>query len=212
MTPKFAAHATAMETAGWTVLRNTWSDKLLQRLATMDRLVPNFKLVREAYDGLPMRVAEEITGELVFSKASVGVAAGWFRTRVDTIASGAPVGFVPGVCIAGPTTDAGAQLSVIPGSARLGVAVTVPQQLAIGVTLAQGDAAILDSRAMRRWSPAESVFQLSVVRPWIEPEHDAAGLVAADTPPRAARFAGVAGRPAESLESWLFERHERRSS
>lgn len=207
----FPAHVTAVETSGVAVLRTTWSDKLCQRLAGMDSARPNFRVVREAYEGLPMRVAQDVAGEQVFSRARTGVPRGWYRTRTDTVAAGAPNTFIPGVCIAGPVGGGPGSLSVIPGSARLPADTAVPTELAVSVDLDAGDVAVLDSRCMRRWSAPETTFQLSVVRPWIEPEQDAAPLVDPQGPARASRFAGLPWMPAPTLESWLFDRHERRS-
>ncbi len=206
----FPGHVIAIETAGFAVLRNTWSDKLRQRLFGLELGRPAFRSIREAYDGLPMRVAQEVIGEPIFSSARVGLPPGWFRARTDTVDSGAPASFIPGVCIAGPVGDMPAALAVVPGSARLPTEAEVPTELAIEVRLVPGDVAVLDSRCMGRWSVPETIFQLSVVRAWVQPDLDASAMVGPDLPARAARFAGVASAPAATLESWLFERHERR--
>jgi hypothetical protein len=206
----FPSYVTAVETSGFAVLRNTWSDKLRQRLGA-ESGNPAFRSVREAYDGLPMRVAQDVAGEQIFSLARVGLPAGWLRARTDIIGSGAPASFIPGLCIAGPVGDTAALLAVVPGSARLPLDAEVPEELAAEAELAPGDVAVLDPRCMRRWSIPKTIFQLSVVRTWIQPECDASAMVGPDAPPRAARFAGVPSAPAATFESWLFARHERRS-
>jgi hypothetical protein len=208
MSVAMPAYLTAVETAGVAVLPITWSDRLCQRLSTMtaERLVP--RVLREAYEGLPLRVAQEIAGEQVLSYAGVGTRAGWHRQRVDTVADGAPRTFVPGLCIAGPVGDAPVTLSYLPGSARLRRGAATLGDLAAHAELAPGDVAVLDSRCTRRWSDPATVFQLSVVRPWIEPERDFAALVTTDTPPRVARFTGAPWAPAATPSQWLFDRHE----
>lgn len=211
MTVLFPTYLTAVETAGVAVLRVTWSDKLRQRLATMtaDRL--SVRVLREAFEGLPIRIAQGLAGEQVFSGAGVGVRHGWYRQRLDTVAAGAPGNFVPGVCVAGPVGGQAVDLDYVPGSARLPADAAVPEDLTARVRLAQGDVAVLDSRCARRWSHPEQVFRLSVVRPWLEPERDGRELVGSDILPRVQRFAGVPWAPATTLEQWLFERHERRN-
>jgi hypothetical protein len=206
----FPGHVIAVETAGFAVLRNTWSDKLRQRLLGLELGRPAFRSIRESYDGLPMRVAQKVVGEPIFSSACVGLPSGWFRARTDTVDSGAPASFIPGVCIAGPVGDVAAVLAVVPGSARLTSEAEVPAELAVEVGLAPGDVAVLDSRCMRRWSAPQTVFQLSVVRAWVQPDLDGPAMAGPDLPARAARFAGVGSAPATTLESWLFERHERK--
>ena len=207
----FPSYVLAVQTAGFAVLSNTWSDKLCQRLLGLDASRPNFRSVREAYDGLPMRVAEAVAGEQIFSSARTGLPSGWFRARTDTVDSGAPVGFIPGVCISGPVAREAVMLAVVPGSARLTAGAAAPADLAVETELGPGDVALLDSRCMQRWSAPQTVFQLSVVRTWIQPELDVSALTGPDLPARAARFAGAGSAPAVTLESWLFERHERRT-
>jgi hypothetical protein len=203
-------HLTAVETAGVAVLRVTWSDKLRQRLATQtgDRII--LRVLREAYEGLPLRVAEQIAGEQVLSHAGVGVPAGWYRQRVDTVADGAPRAFVPGLSILGPVGAEPVTLSYAPGSARLPHDAPVPVESATDIELAPGDVVVADSRCALRLSDPAAVFQLSVVRAWLEPERDFTAFVTRDVLPRVARFAGVASVPAATPEQWLFERHERR--
>jgi hypothetical protein len=207
----FPAYVTSVETSGVAVLRNTWSGKLRDPLAAINAGLPTFRVIREAYDGLPMRVAQAVAGEQIFSRARIPLPDGWHRARTDTVASGAPLTFVPGLSIAGPVSADTVRLSFVPGSARLPADAEVPEEMVVHVELDPADVAVLDARCMRRWSAPESTFELSVVRTWIEPELDASRLVAPDGPERAKRFAGMPWIPAPSVESWLFERHERRT-
>ena len=135
MTVRFPTYLTAVETAGVAVLPVTWSDKLCQRLATMtaDRL--SVRVLREAFEGLPMRIAQALAGEQVFSGAGVGVPAGWHRQRLDTVAAGAPSNFLPGVCVAGPVSSRAVDLDYVPGSARLPADAAVPEDLTAGAQL-----------------------------------------------------------------------------
>jgi hypothetical protein len=211
MTLAMPSYLTAVDTAGVAVLPVTWSDKLRQRLAAMpaDRL--SLRVLREAYEGLPMRVAQGIAGEQVLSSAGLGAAPGWHRQRVDSVADGAPSRFVPGLCIAGPVGAAATTLWYVPGSASAPRDAPVLESLALAAELVPGDVAVLDSRCMRRWSDPAAVFRMSVVRTWIQPERDGRELITGDVSPQLARFAGSPWAPAETVRQWLFERHERRS-
>lgn len=210
MTLMMPTHVTAVETAGVAVMPVVWSERLRGRLAVLGRDRSTLRALREAYEGLPVRVAEEVAGEQVLSSFGTDAPAGWHRQRGDTIADGAPGAFVPGLCIGGPVGEAPVTLSYLPGSARARHDAPILPDLAASVELAPGDVAVLDSRCVRRWSDPQSVFRMSLVRTWIVPEDDARELVTAETLPRLARFAGAAAAPARTVEEWLFERHERR--
>lgn len=208
MTQTFNGYVTAVETMGVAILRNTWSPKLRQRLAMTDSAAPNLRTVREAYDGLPMRVAQHVAGEQIFSGARHGVDEEWHRSPIREGVLAAPTAHVLGMSIAGPADEA-VELHVATGSDRC------EPDLAVGAAiqtfrLEAGDVAVLDARCLRRWTAPATIFELSVVRFWVEPVQDGRALAKSDMPPRARRFVGEGTAPT-TLEEWLFGRHPARS-
>jgi hypothetical protein len=203
-----------LETRGWTIVEGCLSPQLQRHLS---RGFPNpnpseMTLVRQAFDGLPLRIVDGLIGDVILSHVRYGVSEGWHRGRDDTVASGAPAEFVPGFDLSCVLNGKSCAIEVVPGSGRLGTKDPVPEEIKQLTQLAPGDLAIFDSRLMRRW-PAEGarwVFSFSVVRRWLTPVTDFSKRLRPGTPPRALRFFGEPW-PACDVREWLFQTHQRRS-
>jgi hypothetical protein len=203
-----------LETRGWTIVEGCLSPQLQRHLA---RGFPNpnpseMTLVRQAFDGLPMRIVEGLIGEVILSQVRYGVSQGWHRGRNDTIASGAPADFVPGFDLSCVLNGKPCTIEVVPGSGRLRTHDPVPEEIKQPATLAPGDLAIFDSRLLRCWPPqgADWVFCFSVVRRWLTPVTDFSKRLRPGTPPRALRFFGEPW-PARDIGEWLFRTYQKRS-
>lgn len=205
-----------LETQGWTILRGNLSQRLLSHFAR-GYPAPNpseLILVRQAYDGLPMRIVEGLVEQAVLSAVRYGAEEQWHRGRDDTVRGGAPADFIPGFDLAATLDSAPCALEVISGSQRLGVDDPYPLQQSRSIELASGDLAIMDSRLLRRWSAQSAYWILwfSVIRPWLTPLDDFTDKIRPDTPPRALRFYGIPWRPARDVGQWLFHSHSKRNS
>jgi hypothetical protein len=205
-----------LATAGCAMLKQNLSLRLLKSLA---RGFPNqnpseLALVRQVFDGLPMRIVQGLIGEVILSAIKYGCEQGWRRSRIDTVASGAPAEFVPGFDLATVIDQEACRLEFLPGSGRLTADSVYPTQIARSVELAAGDLAILDSRLVRRWPDdrRHSIYMVSVVRFWLTPQQDFSGRISADLPSRALRFFGAPWQPAREIGQWLFHNHPERSS
>ena len=205
-----------LATEGCAILRESLSPRLLKSLT---RGFPStnpseLTLVRQVFDGLPMRIVQELIGEVVLSAIKCGCESGWHRSRVDTIASGAPAEFVPGFDLATVIDQKLCRLDFLCGSGRLAADSAYPAQIYRSVELAPGDLAILDSRLLRRWPDdhGQHIYMASVVRYWLTPLQDISSRLSADLPPRALRFFGVPWQPAREISQWLFRNHPRRSA
>ena len=201
-----------LETRGWTVVEGCLSPQLQRHLA---RGYPNpnpseLALVRQAFDGLPMRITESLVGEVILSRVKYGAEPGWHRGRADTVASGAPAGFIPGFDLACVLDARPCPAEVVPGSGRLRADDPLPESICQAAELAPGDLAIFDSRLLRRWPPERGprVFWFSVIRPWLTPLSDFSKRLRPETPPRARRFFGEPWWPARDVREWLFRTHK----
>jgi hypothetical protein len=198
------------------VLKGNLSPQLTRHLARgfPEHNPSKLTLVRQAFDGMPLRIVTGLIGEVVLSMIRSGATPDWHRGRNDTIASGAPSQFIPGFDLAATIDTSSCILEVIPGSGRLSVSDPNPKQISTPVELDPCDLAILDSRLLRRWS-AESgkqVFWFSVIRPWLTPLDDFEPEIRSNTPPRALRFFGLPWQPAREVGQWIFTSHTKRST
>lgn len=204
-----------LATRGWTIVEGCLSPQL-QRHLVRGFPSPNpseMTLVRQAFDGLPMRITENLLGEVILSQVAYGVGTGWRRGREDTILSGAPADFIPGFDLACTLDGKPCTIEVIPGSGRLRANDPVPEEIKQVAQLAPGDLAIFDSRLLRRWPTERSdwVFWFSVIRPWITPVADFSNRLRPGTPPRALRFFGAPWWPSRDISEWLLRTHQKRS-
>jgi hypothetical protein len=202
-------------TRGWTLVEGCLSPQLQRHLAR-GYPSPNpseMTLVRQAFDGLPMRITQGIIGEVILSQIKYGAEAGWHRGRGDTVASGAPAEFVPGFDFACVLDGKPCQVEVIPGSNRLTDDDPCLLEISREVELRPGDVLILDSRLQRRWPPERGhlIFWFSVIRPWLTPLSDFSKRLRPETPPRALRFFGIPQVPPRDVGEWLFRTHRKRS-
>jgi hypothetical protein len=202
-----------LETRGWTVVEGCLSPQLQRHLA---RGYPNpnpseMTLVRQAFDGLPMRITQGIVGEVILSQIKYGAEPNWHRGRYDTINSGAPPDFIPGFDLACILDGQPCQLEVIPGSGRLRANDPCPVGISQEVELRPGDLVILDSRLQRLWPQKRDrwVFWFSVIRPWLTPLNDFSMRLRPETPPRALRFFGIPQMPPRDVGEWLFRTHRK---
>lgn len=207
--------AQELETRGWTVVEGCLSPQLQRHLA---RGYPNpnpseMTLVRQAFDGLPLRITQGLVGEVILSQVKYGAGEDWHRGRGDTVASGAPPDFVPGFDLACVLNGRPCEVEVIPGSGRLAAGDPPPLQIAQAFALAPGDLAIFDSRLLRRWPTGRGrhAFWFSVIRPWLTPLSDFSRRLRPETPPRALRFFGIPWLPHRDVGEWLFRTHRKRS-
>lgn len=200
-----------LETQGWAVVEAVLSPKMIALLTRGSGGFPEFRIIRQVFEGLPMRIMETIAGRMVLSMARYGVSQEWHRGRDDIVASGAPADFISGFDVGLRLDSEPCILEVISGSARLGPRDVIPLQLQRTVEVAVHAVVILDSRTVRRWSAqlASRIFWFSVVRPWIMPLMNFFDKLPKDTPPRALQFAGMP--PAKDVGEWLFRAHPKRS-
>jgi hypothetical protein len=170
-------------------------------------------LVRQVFDGLPMRITQGMVGEVILSDISYGVQQGWHRGRSDIVNCGAPASFVPGFDMATVLDFKPCLIDVIDGSSRLAADDGCPTGLRQSVEIAPGDLAIFDSRLLRRWAEdrCQWVYSLSVIRPWITPVSDFSSKIHPDMPPRALRFYGCPWWPSRDVGEWIFRNHTKRS-
>ena len=203
-----------LETQGWVVIRQNLSPRLLTSLA---RGFPNpnpseLVLVRQVFDGLPMRIIQGLIGEVMLSAIKYGAQQGWHRGRNDTVSSGAPANFIPGFDLAAILDSESCSVDVIAGSGRLETGEDYPVEISQSIEIAPGDLAIFDSRLLRRWPSdrCQWVYSSSVIRPWITPLSDFSSRIGLDMPPRALRFYGVPWQPARDVGEWLFRNHTKR--
>ena len=205
-----------LETQGWTVLKGNLSPQLTRHLARgfPEHNPSQLTLVRQAFDGMPLRIITGLIGEVVLSMIRSGAAPDWHRGRNDTIASGAPSQFIPGFDLATTIDSSPCILEVIPGSGRLSANDPNPSQISARVEVGPCDLAILDSRLIRRWSleTGKKVFWFSVIRPWLTPLDNFEREVRSNTPPRALRFFGLPWQPARDVGQWIFNTHNKRST
>jgi hypothetical protein len=209
----FARCTQQLEAQGCTVVPTVLSAKLRAMLDRGRNKFPEFVLVRQAFEGLPLRITAELAGEMVLSSARYGVPGGWHRGRDDVVRDGAPASFVPGFDVA-LTLEAGpCTVEFLPGSGRFGAHDALPVSQLAAMTMQPDDVVIFDSRMVRRWPPesAAHVFWFSVARPWITPLVDFVARIPATTPPRARRFAGDVTLPSRDIGEWLFRTHPKRS-
>ncbi len=204
-----------LETQGWTVVQSCLSPQLQRHLV---RGYPNpnpseLTLVRQAFDGLPLRITQGLIGEVILSQVRYGEAEDWHRGRGDTVASGAPAEFIPGFDLSCVLDRKPCPVEVIPGSGRLTDDDPWPYQISQTVEVKPGDLAIFDGRLLRRWPPERSgwVFWFSVIRPWLTPLSDFSRRLRPDMPPRALSFFGIPRQPPGDVGEWLFRTHQKRS-
>jgi hypothetical protein len=181
---------------------------------SINKKIEKLSLIRQAFDGLPLRIINGLIGEVVLSAIRVEASSEWHRGRDDTIISGAPPEFIPGFDLVINIGSETAGLEVISGSGRLPI--DSPYELLDSrfIELVHGDMVILDSRILRRWISKNegAIFWFSVIRPWLTPLDDFTNKVRPDTPPRALRFYGIPWIPAQDIGQWLFKNHRKRSS
>lgn len=206
-----AACMQQLETQGFTLIERVVSARQLGGLARANRERIDFLAVRRLFDGLPMRVMEGLAGPMVLSQVRYGTPAGWHRGRTDTVASGAPAGFVPGFDVSLALDGQPCTVDAIAGSARLGAEAILPSIAGTSVTFTAEDVVVFDSRTVRRWPDPrpDTIFWYSVIRPWMMPLMDVMASVPRDAPPRALAFAGR--RPSREIGEWLFSTHQGRS-
>ena len=205
-----------LETEGWTVVHRCLSTRFLRNLARRSGRRPPLQAAREACEGLPLRIIRGLIGDPILS--SIGYvehceAPAWHRGRDDTLASGAPVSFVPGFDLVLPVSPQGAEVDIASGSFRLSAQQAHPsEQLVAPLHVPAESLAILDIRMLRRFRlrPKNRIFTFSVVRPWLCPEIDLEPLLPSDLPRRTARFFGLTSRPGRDIRAWLLRSHRTR--
>lgn len=189
-----------LRTRGWTLLEaaGAWAD--------LEAVAPAVA-ARRSFEGALAEAAAGLLGPCMLSFARIGAPAGWHRGRADTVQSGAPPEFIPGLDLVRAREPMRAAL--IPGSGRLRSGDPAPEALAVELSLRPDQALLLDTRLWRRWpAPAPALF-FSVVRAWLEPEADFRALAGAEASPADRLFFGAATQPATDVGRWLSGRERR---
>jgi hypothetical protein len=208
-----ARYIQELETRGWAVVEGCVSLQAQGHLRQGCYNRAEIKIVHQIFDGLPMCVTQGLIGGVILSQVMYGGDANWNRGRSDTITSGAPAEFIPGVDLAFALGGKTCLVEVIPGSGRLSAGDPCPTDISQVVELAPGDLAIFDSRLLRRWLPEHNrwVFCFSVIRSWLMPLSDFSEALGAETQAGVPCFFDTPLSPPRDVGEWLFQTHQKRS-
>ncbi len=199
-----------LRTLGWTILRGNISPRLVQKVLADGASRPNYRYVRQVYDGLPHRIIERLLGMTVFS-GLYEVGKHWHRSRPDVHASGASRDFIAGVDLVTPLESLGLDIELIPASRRLRPTESPLATSARAVHLAMLDLLLVDSCTLRRATMLKPALSFTVTRDWITPTEVWPECSELEVPERARQFLGGERIPCQDVMAWLKRTHSTRT-